>query len=278
MGPGLPKVTPSHGKDQWSSAPAAACLFSCLNFIFSSCVYLVKNANPATLISYSHRDDGWIACLPTACNTSWATAKGLSTFLHPPPVPGRVPFPSWWTHISVSHPNVAMLFPKKLFAAFQASPSAVICLHLCKMGCFFTGHCRVRPSMLVVLWNQCQEFCGKARKDFGCIIPCHEVPRYMRSASSVTASWLVQRGTMAAMTGKVWNQKNRTGVTRDYSINKKDCFPQNIGYDGFAVASSRQTLVRQHCPTQDVGVGKWLSMKLCNKIYHRTLESEKHWL
>lgn len=68
------------------------------------------------------------------------------------------------------------------------------------------------------------------------------------------------------------------GVTRDYRINKKDCFPQNVGYDGFAVASSRQTLVRQHCPTQDVGVGKWLSMKPCNKIYHRTLESAKHWL
>lgn len=45
---------------------------------------------------------------------------------------------------------------------------------------------------------------------------------------------------------------------------------KKFGYDGFAVVSSRQTLVRQHCPTQDVGVGKGLSMKTCNKIYNRT--------
>lgn len=276
MGPGLPKVTPSHGKDQWSSAPAAASLFSRLNFIFSSCVCLVKNANPATLISYSHRDDGWIACLPTACNTSRVTAKGLNTFLHAPHVRGRAPFPSWWRHISGSLPNTAMLFPNKLFVAFQASPSAVICLHLCEIECFLGGCCRVRPSMRVVLWNQCQEFCGKARQNLGCIVPCHEVPCYMRYASSVTASWL--KWLMAGMTGKAWNQENGMGVTRDYRINKKVCFPQNVGYDGFAVASSRQTLVRQHCPTQEVGVGKRLSVKPCNKICHRTLESAKHWL
>lgn len=42
----------------------------------------------------------------------------------------------------------------------------------------------------------------------------------------------------------------------EYRINKKGCFPQKVGYDGFAVVSSRQTLVRQRCPTQDVGVGK----------------------
>lgn len=60
------------------------------------------------------------------------------------------------------------------------------------------------------------------------------------------------------------------GVTRDYRISEKVCFPQNDGYDGFAVASSRQMLVRQHSPTQDVGVDKWLSVKPCNKIYNRT--------
>lgn len=42
------------------------------------------------------------------------------------------------------------------------------------------------------------------------------------------------------------------------------------GNDGFAVVSSGHTLVRQHCPTQDVGAGKGLSMKPCNKIYNRT--------
>jgi len=54
-------------------------------------------------------------------------------------------------------------------------------------------------------------------------------------------------------------------VTRDYRINKKGCFPQNVGYNGFAVVSSRQTLVRQHCATQDVGVGKWPCNKICNR-------------
>lgn len=253
-------------------------------------------SSPVSILYSAH------ACtlLKTQTRQPWsATAIEMMDELHvcPQPVTPAGLWPKAWTPfcthllslevflfpagggISVCHiPMLQCFFKKKLFAPFQASPSAVICLHLYKMGCFFTGHCRVRSSMLVVLWNQRQGFCGKARKDFGCIIPCHEVPRYMRSAGSVTASWLVQRGTMAAMTGKVWNQKNRMGVTRDYRINKKDCFPQNVGYDGFAVASSRQTLVRQQCPTQDVGVGRWLSMKLCNKIYHRTLETEKHWL
>lgn len=111
---------------------------------------------------------------------------------------------------------------------------------------------------------------GKLDKDLGCIIPCHAIPCDMGDTSSITASRLVHRGTIGAMTGKAWNQENGMGVTRDYRINKKGCFPQNVGYDGFAVASSRQTLVRQHCPTQDVGVGKWLSIKPCNKIYNRT--------
>lgn len=140
------------------------------------------------------------------------------------------------------------------------------------------GHCRVRPSMLVVLWNQCQEFCGKARWRLG---RCHSLPwsSLLREICTLCYSLLARaEGHHGAMTGKAWNQENGMGVTRDYRINKKDCFPQNVGYDGFAVASTRQTLVRQHCPTQDVGVGKWLSVKPCNKICHRALESAKHWL
>lgn len=111
---------------------------------------------------------------------------------------------------------------------------------------------------------------GKLGRDFGCIIPCHAIPCYTRDASSVTASWPVCRDTIEAMTGKAWNQGNGMEVTRDYRINKKGCFPQNVGYDGFAVVSARQTVVRQRCPTQDVGIGEWLSMKPCSKIYDRT--------
>lgn len=58
------------------------------------------------------------------------------------------------------------------------------------------------------------------------------------------------------MASEVWNQGSGREITRDYRINKKGSFPQKVGYDGFAVVSSRQTLVRQYCPTQDVGVGK----------------------
>lgn len=63
-------------------------------------------------------------------------------------------------------------------------------------------------------------------------------------------------GTTGAMTREAWNQGNGREIIGDYRINKKGCFPQKVGYDGFAVVSSRQTLVRQRCPTQDVGVGK----------------------
>ena len=55
---------------------------------------------------------------------------------------------------------------------------------------------------------------------------------------------------------------------------RKAVFHQKIttinGYDGFAVVSSGHTLVRQHCPTEDVGVGEGFSMKPCNKIYNGT--------
>lgn len=196
MGPGLPKVTPSHGKDQWSSAPAAACLFSAPNFIFSSCVCLVKNANPATLIRHSHRDDGWIACLPTACNTSRVTAKGLNTFLHPPPVPGRdmrhvVLFPAGGD-LSVCHISTPQCFFQTSYL-LPSKPvplqwSACICV---KWDVFWLG---IVGSDLPCLWyceTSVRSSVGKLDKDLGCIIPYHEVPCYMRYASSVTTSWLV---------------------------------------------------------------------------------------
>lgn len=179
--------------------------------------------------------------------------------------------------ISVGHfPTLQCFFQTSYLLPSKPVPlqwSACICV---KLNVFWVG---VAGSDLPCVWyceTSVRSSVGKLDKDLGCIVPCHEVPCYMRYASSVTASWLIWL--MAGMTGKAWNQENGMGVTRDYRINKKVCFPQNVGYDGFAVASSRQTLVRQHCPTQEVGVGKRLSVKPCNKVCHRTLESAKHWL
>lgn len=172
-------------------------------------------------------------------------------------------------------PALQRFFQANYLLPSKPVPLACICV---KWDVFWLGIAGSDFPCLLYCETSVRSSVRKPGKDLGCTIPCHELPCYMRYSSSVTASWLVQRGTMAAMTGKAWNQENGMGVTRDYRINEKDCVPQNVGYDSFAVASSRQTLVRQHCPTQDVGVGKWLSMKPCNKIYHRTLESAKHWL
>lgn len=172
-------------------------------------------------------------------------------------------------------------FPNELFSLFQGSLSARICLFTHMKWNEFLARCCIWASDLSRVWyceTSIRSFVGKLDKDLGCIIPCHAIPCYMRYASPVTASQLVHRSTIGAMTGKAWNQGYRMGVTRDCRMNKKGCFPQNVGYDGSAVAFCRQTLVRKHCPTQDVGVGKWLSMKPCNKLYHRTQESAKHWL
>lgn len=151
MGPGLPKVTPSHGKDQWPSAPAAASPSSCLNFLFNSCVYLVKNANPATPFSYNHTGGESHVC-PQPCNTTWVRAKDLNTFLHPLHVPRKVPFPSWWRHsqgIVSQHCNA---FPNKLFGVFQDRSSATICLpaHMKRAG-FLSVYYSVRTFMCVSL-------------------------------------------------------------------------------------------------------------------------------
>lgn len=171
-----------------------------------------------------------------------------------------------------SYPNIAMLFQTSYLVSSKTGPlqqSAYLliwnvlvfclCITVSELSCVCHCETSIRTSV------------GKLDKDFDCIILCGQGHScYMRDASSVAVSWPVHRGTIGAMTGKVWNQGNGMEVTRDYRINKKGCFPQNLGYDGFAVVSSRQTLVRQHCPTQDVGVGKWLSVKPCNKIYNRT--------
>lgn len=69
--------------------------------------------------------------------------------------------------------------------------SACICV---KWDGFWLG---IAGSDLPCLWyceTSVRRSVGKLDKDLGCIIPCHEAPCYMRYTSSVTSSWLVQRG------------------------------------------------------------------------------------
>lgn len=150
MGPGLPKVTPSHGKDQWPLGPAAASPF-CLNFLLNSGVCLVKNANPTTPFSYNHTADESHVC-PQPCNTSWVRAKGLNTFLYPPPVPGRTYFPSWWRHIKGSYPNIVMFFQTSYLVSLKPVSLQQSAYLLTLNGLVvLPGYCHIRPFTPVSL-------------------------------------------------------------------------------------------------------------------------------
>lgn len=155
MGTGLPKVTPSHEKDQWLSAPAAASPFSCLNFLFDSSMCRVKNPNPATLFRFSHTDDE--SCLPTAVLHQLGHNQRLAHLSAPT---------SWLWSSSFSqlmetyHCNA---FPSKLFAVFQDSFLQWSAYpFVWSWMVFLAGYCSVRPFMHVTLWNQHQDFCGEA--------------------------------------------------------------------------------------------------------------------
>lgn len=216
-GAGLPRVTPSHGKDQWPSAPAAASPSSCLNFLLNSWVCLVKNANPANLFSYNHTGDESLIC-PQPCKTNWVTVKGLNTFLHPSS-----------SQLVGTCPNIAMLFQtsylvssKPVSVQWSAYPltwnGIFFCLGVAVLDLSCVWHCEIGVRISV----------GKLDKEFGCIIACHAIPCYTRDASSVTASWPVHTGTIEATTRKVWNQRNWMDVTRDYRINKKAVFHKTL--------------------------------------------------
>lgn len=99
-------------------------------------------------------------------------------------------------------------FPSKLFAVFQDSflQWSAYPLVWSWIGFFWLD---IAMSDLLCMWRcetNIRTSVEKLDKDLGCNIPCPTISCYMRGASSVTASWIVHRGTIGATTRKAWNQ------------------------------------------------------------------------